>query len=170
MTSLRGVWVLTRISTRNSIANSGKKRNRMSSTCNPFQDEAMNLDCLLERKVDSDDCYCLLKSMCSPPEYKQRLFPLHEIYDYGKYSGLDHDKVYIIRHVNGIDTIKASISKWTQAQPVYANIRDSDNSGQKFIHKCEIGLICTCSADEDSNTEPIVSILITKQYLLDLMP
>ena len=148
-----------------SITNSGKKRNTRSSTYIPFQDVAMKLDCLLEEKVDSDDCYGSLKSSYSP-KYKQRLFQLHIIYDYDKYSEINHDKVYITQDVNGIDTIKASISKCTQAQPVPANIRHSDNSGQRFIHKCEIGSICSCSTDEDSirYTEAIESILITIQH------
>ena len=126
----------------------------------------MKLNRLFQQNVDSDDFYYSLTSICyskSIQNIGQRLFPFQIIYDYGKHSGMNHDRVCIIQHVNGICTIKSWNSNLTRAQPVHPNISDSDNSGQGFIHECDISLICEWAIDEDSTTEAIESKVFTQK-------
>ena len=141
-------------SSTSSTANSVKTRNRKPSVCNPFQEAAMKLDRLPEQKVDSDDFYCCPKSI---QNIEQRLFPLQKIYDCSKHSGFDHDRAYIARNINGTGTIKPLNCNLTQTQPEYANIPDSNNGAEGFIHECDNSLQYEWPVDEDSRTETIES-------------
>ena len=99
----------------------------------------MKLVRLLDQKVDSDHFIQTIG---------QRLFALHIIYDHGKHSGLDHDRVYITWHTNSTGTIQSVNFSLTQAQHVYTNIPDSDNGGEE----CAICLLCEWPTDDDSRT------------------
>ena len=116
MTSLRGVWVSSRIKTKSSIVDSVGTRHRKISICNPFQEAAMKLDRLFEQNGDSGDFYCSLRSTCCSKSIQnigQTSLPLHILYDYCKNSGLDHDTVYITGHINGTGII--AMKSWNSS-------------------------------------------------------
>ena len=124
MTSLRGVWVSSRIKTKSSIVHSVVTSNRKISICNPFQEAAMKLDRLLEQNDDSSDFYCSLKAICCSKSIQNigaRSLPLQILYDYCKNSGLDHDRVYITGHINstGIIAIKSWNFNLIREQLIY---------------------------------------------------
>ena len=116
-----------------------KDTKQMAKRSSPFQEAAMKLDYLLEQKVDSDDCYHSIKSICCSRNIHNigpTMFSSQKIYDYGKHFGSYLDRIHITPHINGSNTIKARNSNLVPTEPVYANVRDSDNSG--FIHECDI--------------------------------
>ena len=84
----------------------------------------MNLDRVRMQNVDSDDFYYSLKSTCCSKSIQnigQRSLTLRTIYDYCRNSGLDHDRVYITRHINGTGLAQlnhAWFSNLTKAQRV----------------------------------------------------
>ena len=66
---------------------------------------------------------------------------------------------FITRHISGIGTVRQWNINLSNAQPVYASIPNSNNSGQGFIHECDIMPICEWPTDESSKTEAIEAIL-----------
>ena len=93
----------------------------------------------------------------------QRKYPCMLIYELPKSDGIDRNKIYTVRHIDIQNTIQALLSDLEHAQPCYASIPNSINSGQGYLDESEINFISEWPSTEQERNDLIVE---TIEYLM----